>query len=90
MLCAAQPAQIERGVWLNGGQGRTLLAEALERVARAGPDASIGEWLKGVQVELPKRVRQLYPGIKESEVQTPVLFDFVRVPVKVATDAAAH
>jgi hypothetical protein len=81
VLCAAQPAQTERGVWLDGG-GRTLLAEALERVTGREPDASIGEWLKAAQAELPKLIRQIFPGMKESEVQTPVLFDFVREPVK--------
>jgi hypothetical protein len=78
VLCAAQPAQTEQGEWIGGGEGRTLLVEALENVAKANPSQTLAEWLKDTERELPIRMRQLYPRIKDSDVQLPELLDFAR------------
>ena len=78
ILCAAQPAQTEQGDWIGGGEGRTLLVEALDTVAQANPSQSLAEWLKGAERQLPVRMRQLYPQIKEVDVQLPELLDFAR------------
>jgi hypothetical protein len=51
ILAASQPAQTEQGTWFEGGEGRTLLVEALETVARANPEWTLAEWLKGTASE---------------------------------------
>ena len=76
ILVASRPAQTEQGTWNDGGEGRTLLAEALETVARANPEWSVAEWLKGAEQELPLRMKQLFPQIKDTEIQLPELLDF--------------
>ncbi|MGC2661152.1 MAG: hypothetical protein WA324_24625 [Bryobacteraceae bacterium] len=78
VLCAAQPAQSALGQWIGGGDGRTLLVEALNRIAKASPNQSLSEWLKSAQRQLPILMKQLYPGVTASNVQVPELFDFVR------------
>jgi hypothetical protein len=76
ILAASQPAQTEQGTWLEGGEGQTLLAEALETVAQANPEWTLASWLKGTERELPLRMKQLFPLMKEDNVQLPVLLDF--------------
>jgi len=83
ILCAAQPAQTEQGDWIGGGEGRTLLVEALESVAQGNPSQSLAEWLKGTEHQLPIRMRQLYPQIKEGDVQLPELLNFARTAKRV-------
>jgi WD40 repeat protein len=78
ILCASQPAQTEQGDWIGGGEGRTLLVEALDTVAQANPSQRLAEWLKGTERQLPIRMRELYPQINEADVQLPALLDFVR------------
>jgi hypothetical protein len=78
ILSASQPAQTERGEWVTGGEGRTLLVEALETVAQQNPGQSLGQWLHGVEEQLPRTAQQLYPGLKEEDVQLPLLLDFAK------------
>jgi len=76
ILVASQPAQTEQGSWIAGGEGQTLLVESLEAVVRANPDGNLGGWLKGTEQELPFRMKQLFPMLKDRDVQLPELLDF--------------
>jgi hypothetical protein len=79
ILSASQPTQTAHGEWITGGEGRTLLVDALEKAAateRSKPD--VGQWLHDTEEQLPVIARQLYPALKEDEIQLPVLLDFAR------------
>ena len=76
LLSASQPAQTELGVWVIGGEGRTLLVDSLVSVAQSNPKQNLAQWLKGVERELPATMSRLYPRMKEEELQSPVLLDF--------------
>ena len=78
ILSASQPAQTEKGEWVTGGDGRTLLVDALETVARAHPEQSTEQWIRGIEQQLPAMARQLYPALTKEDVQVPVLLDFAR------------
>jgi WD40 repeat protein len=80
ILTASQPAQTEQGEWVTGGEGRTLLVDALEAVAKIEPEKTLDQWLQAVRQQLPRTARQLYPGLKEKDIQIPVLLDFARKP----------
>ena len=80
ILSASQPAQTEQGEWVTGGEGRTLLVDALETVAKQSPEQSLGQWQHGVEEQLPRTAQQLYPGLKEEDAQLPVLLDFTKKP----------
>ena len=90
MLCAAQPTQSALGHWNGQGEGRTLLAETLERVAKASPDQSLSEWLKSAQVQLPVVLKRLYPDVEKTNVQAAELFDFVRTNKVQADNVQNH
>jgi hypothetical protein len=76
ILAASQPAQTERGTWIKGGDGQTLLVVALETIASANPNWTLAELLKGTEQELPQVMKRLYPQMSEDEVQLPELLDF--------------
>jgi WD40 repeat protein len=76
ILSASQPAQIEQGEWVSGGEGRTLLVDALESVAEGNPQQTLEQWLQDSEQQLPKTAKQLYPMLKGEGVQLPVLLDF--------------
>lgn len=76
VLSSSQPTQTELGLWITGGEGRTLLMEALETVARTKPLQTLGEWLKGAELQLPITMKQLYPEVREDNLQLPLLLDF--------------
>jgi WD40 repeat protein len=76
ILAASQPAQTERGTWIKGGDGQTLLVVALETIASANPKWTLAELLKGTEQELPQVMKRLYPQMSEDEVQLPELLDF--------------
>jgi hypothetical protein len=76
LLSASQPTQTDLGVWVNGGEGRTLLVEALVTVAQANTLQTLGQWLKATERQLPITLKQLYPDVREGEVQVPLLLDF--------------
>ncbi len=76
LLSASQPTQTELGVWVSGGEGGTLLVEALETVAHANPQQTLAEWLKGAERQLPITMKQLYPEVREDDLQLPLLLDF--------------
>jgi len=78
ILSASQPAQTEQGEWVTGGEGRTLLVDALEAVAQGNPKQTFEQWLQGTEQQLPKLAKQLYPTLKEEEVQLPLLLDFAK------------
>jgi WD40 repeat protein len=80
ILSASQPAQTEKGEWITGGEGRTLLVDALETVARQNPQDSLARWLRAVEAEVPRTFQRLYPQLKEEEAQVPVLLDFAHRP----------
>jgi hypothetical protein len=79
ILSASQPTQTAHGEWITGGEGRTLLVDALEKTA-AGDSSKpdVGRWLRDTEQQLPVIARQLYPALKEGEIQLPVLLDFAR------------
>lgn len=76
LLSASQPAQTELGVWVAGGEGRTLLVEALELIARMNPQQTLAQWLSGTERQLPATMKQLYAEIGEENLQLPLLLDF--------------
>ena len=63
---------------MTAGNGRTLLIDALETAAETNPESSLVGWIHEAERELPKIARQLYPAMKETEVQIPLLLDFSR------------
>jgi len=76
ILAASQPTQSERGTWIKGGDGQTLLVVALETMAAANPKWTLAELMKGTEQELPRVMKRLYPEMRENEVQLPELLDF--------------
>jgi hypothetical protein len=82
ILSASLPAQTEKGEWLSGGEGRTLLVDALEVLAQADPDETLQEWLEDMEQQIPLTVRHLYPTLPDEDIQTPLLLDFAKVTPK--------
>ena len=78
ILSASQPAQTAQGDWLTGGEGRTLLVDALETVSKENPQQSLEHWLHGLEEELPRTAKRLHPELKEEDAQVPVLLDFAK------------
>jgi WD40 repeat protein len=76
ILSASQRAQTEKGEWVSGGGGRTLLVDALKTVAQMNPQHTVQQWLHDAQQQLPMTAKHLYPTLKEEEVPLPVLLDF--------------
>jgi WD40 repeat protein len=79
ILSASQPTQTVQGEWVTGGEGRTLLVDALETVAREYPEHSFGQWLHDTEEQLPITAKELYPTLKEHDIQLPLLLDFGKV-----------
>jgi hypothetical protein len=73
ILIAAQTAL---GDWIEGGEGRTLLVEALD--SPDSPIKGLPEWLSGAERQLPITIKQRYPDLKEEDVQLPELLDFAQ------------
>jgi WD40 repeat protein len=78
ILSASQPTQTAQGEWVSGGEGRTLLVDALEEAAGANPQPTLGQWLRKAEQQLPIIAKRLYPTLKEEQIQLPVLLDFAR------------
>jgi hypothetical protein len=76
ILSASQPAQTAQGEWVSGGEGRTLLVDALETVAKTNPQNTLEQWLQDTEQQLPTTAKRLYPTLRDNEVQLPVLLDF--------------
>jgi WD40 repeat protein len=76
ILTASQPTQTERGESVSGGEGRTLLVDALDTVAQANPKQSLVRWLQETERQLPKLAKSLYPQLADENVQHPSLLDF--------------
>jgi hypothetical protein len=76
ILTASQPTQTERGESVSGGEGRTLLVDALDTVAQANPKQSLERWLQDTERQLPKLAKSLYPQLADENVQHPSLLDF--------------
>jgi len=79
ILSASQPAQTEKGEWVSGGEGHTLLVDALENLAGANPDESLQQWLEAMELQIPLTAAKLYPTLIDEDVQTPLLLDFAKV-----------
>ena len=87
ILSASQPAQTERGEWVSGGEGRTLLVDALETIGNNNSKQSLRQLLHAVEEQLPRTAQQLYPNLKQEDVQSPVLLDFTKKPnATISTD----
>jgi hypothetical protein len=65
---------------VTGGEGRTLLVDALEKAAEANPQHKLEQWLHDAEQQLPIIAKKLYPSLNDDSVQTPVLLDFARKP----------
>jgi WD40 repeat protein/tetratricopeptide (TPR) repeat protein len=78
ILSSSQPAQTEQGEWVSGGEGHTLLVDALENVATGNPQETLEQWLQGTEQQLPITAKRLYPALKEESVQLPLLLDFAK------------
>ena len=89
ILAASQPSQTEKGEWVTGGEGRTLLVDALEEVANAKPQDSLQKWLHDIEETVPTLARKLYPALKAQEVQVPLLLDFAKASPSPLTARAA-
>jgi WD40 repeat protein len=76
ILTASQPTQTERGESVSGGEGRTLLVDALDTVAQANPMHSLERWLQDTERQLPKLAKSLYPQLADENVQHPSLLNF--------------
>jgi WD40 repeat protein len=76
ILTASQPTQTERGELVTGGEGRTLLVEALDTAAQANPKQSLERWLHESEQQLPKLAKSLYPQLADQNLQHPSLLDF--------------
>jgi uncharacterized caspase-like protein len=77
ILTATQPDKRARATLLQG-LGHSLLTQALISASRAGQKMSLADWLQEAERAVPELYKSLYPGIKETEVQYPVLLDFTR------------
>jgi WD40 repeat protein len=90
ILVAAQPAQTAQGDWIGGGEGRTLLVEALEQAAASDPEQTLTEWMRAAVHLVPLNANRRYPTehtspvrcpareSEEANVQAPELMDFSR------------
>jgi hypothetical protein len=54
--------------------------DALETVAKENPQQSLAQWLHGIEEQLPRTAKRLYPRLKEEDAQLPVLLDFTQKP----------
>jgi WD40 repeat protein len=81
IFSASQPAQTEKGEWISGGEGHTLLVDKLENLAQADPDETLQQWLEAMELEIPLTARELYPTLTEEAVQTPLLLDFGKTTI---------
>jgi hypothetical protein len=78
IFSASQPAQTAQGEWIGGGEGRTLLVDALETVEKANPQNTLEQWLQATEQQLPITAKRLYPTLRQEDAQTPVLLDFAK------------
>jgi hypothetical protein len=76
IVVAAQPAQTDRGEWIGGEGGRTLLVEALDGAKTSYPDAGMSEWFIRATRLAPLTEAKRYPDMKLEDVQAPQLLDF--------------
>jgi hypothetical protein len=44
----------------------------------ANPRLTLAEWLRMVEMKVPERYREVFPEVKEGDVQLPSLLDFSR------------
>lgn len=75
ILTATQPDKTAVGALREGIQG-TLLSSALIWLSATNPWQSLEEWLKDAERVVREQYRKLYPGVKEEDIQLPVLLDF--------------
>jgi WD40 repeat protein len=75
ILAATQPDKTARATNLERLE-HTLLVEALRTADQGRPDQSIDQWLRATESQLPQRAQELYPELKEDDLQLPELMDF--------------
>ncbi|WP_263350613.1 WD40 repeat domain-containing protein [Acidicapsa acidisoli] len=75
ILSATQPDKTARATMVQG-LGHSLLVEALIQEAKAHPQEPLAQLLHDTQQQVRPLVRQLYPEMKEADIQLPALFDF--------------
>ena len=78
ILAASLPTQTERGEWVTGGEGRTLLVDTLENAAQGNASSNLVDWLQKTEQQLPMIAQQLYPTLTKEDVPLPVLLDFAK------------
>jgi hypothetical protein len=52
--------------------------DALEAVGEAAPEATLQQWLHETQRQLPLTAKQLYPALRDEDIQVPLLLDFAK------------
>lgn len=78
IFTASQSTQTAQGGWLGSDEGRTLLVETLQALAKANTEETIVDWLHEAQQRLPEIAMKLYPNLKQNDLQVPLLLDFSR------------
>ena len=75
ILSASQPDKMERGSCITGNQGKTLMVDTLQKVAKTSPQHTLEEWLADTEEELSLAEERLYPLPNDDYALTPLLFD---------------
>jgi hypothetical protein len=75
ILTATQP---DKMAWATGREGinRSLLSDALVTALNVHPQMSLAELLKEAERTVPERYKSVFPGVKEENIQYPLLLDF--------------
>ena len=75
VLAATQPDKAAFST-MRGGVNATLLSNVLVNYTKAYPQATFPQLLENAEYNVPTKYRELYPDIKEDNIQYPVFFDF--------------
>jgi hypothetical protein len=77
ILSASQSTQTEKGT-VTAGKARTILVTVLTSVADDHPQQTLEQWLQGAEATLPSVAKELFPAVKQDDVQLPLLLDFAK------------
>ena len=77
ILSASQSTQTEKGT-VTAGKARTILVTVLTSVAHDHPQQTLEQWLQGAEATLPSVAKELFPAVRQDDVQLPLLLDFAK------------
>jgi hypothetical protein len=77
ILSASQSTQTEKGT-VTAGKARTILVTVLTSVAHDHPQQTLEQWLQGAEATLPSVAKELFPAVKQDDVQLALLLDFAK------------